>query len=213
MMENTCRVDQTVVNKGLILIPDISGFTQYMSASSLAHSQANIARLLSSIIDSNKLDLSISEIEGDAILFYKFNENSSFEKLSNQIELMYISFHKTLNEINQLNNCKCGACNLLYDLKIKFIVHYGEIGSVRVNDACKLFGIDIIIAHRLLKNDLLIKEYALFTESSLKHYSANSVNNHSDWANPVKAQMFYDHIGEYNFYYTELNFLKESFTY
>jgi len=210
MKSNICEGNETVVNPALILMPDISGFTQYMSASSITHSQVNIARLLESVIDANELNLNISEIEGDAILFYKFNDDSSFDDVAEQIKKMYLSFHQVLSNINEGNDCECGACNLLYNLSLKFIVHYGEVGSVMVKGYCKLFGSDIIIAHRLLKNSIPIQEYVLFTNSLIDRYRVRSSVVNNDWITLKKNSDKYDILGNIKYHYSNLNELKEN---
>jgi hypothetical protein len=55
--------------KGLIFIPDISGFTRFVNEVEIDHSRHIIQELLEVIINSNKIGLEVSEIEGDAILF------------------------------------------------------------------------------------------------------------------------------------------------
>lgn len=62
----------------LLFIPDISGFTKFVTAVEIDHSQHIIAELLEIIIDSNELGLTISEIEGDAVRLNsikKYSEN------------------------------------------------------------------------------------------------------------------------------------------
>ena len=56
-------------NKGLLFIPDISGFTNFVANAEIEHSRHIIQELLEVLIESNKLGLEISEVEGDAILF------------------------------------------------------------------------------------------------------------------------------------------------
>jgi hypothetical protein len=64
-----CIESKSSVSPALIMIPDISGFTEYIYDADLSHSQMRIASLLEAILDSNELELNVSEIEGDAILF------------------------------------------------------------------------------------------------------------------------------------------------
>ena len=59
-------------NRGLIFIPDISGFTRFINETDIEHSRLIIQELLELLINENKINLQISEVEGDAILFYKF---------------------------------------------------------------------------------------------------------------------------------------------
>ena len=51
------------------------------------------------------------------------------------------------------------------------------MGSVMINDFCKLYGAEVIVAHRLLKNELLLNEYILATENFFAQYGTNSVRN------------------------------------
>src|SRR5258705_1816982 len=60
--------------KGFIFMPDISGFTQFVNSVELEHSRHIIAELPGFLIESNPIRLKISEVEGDAILFYSLGE-------------------------------------------------------------------------------------------------------------------------------------------
>jgi len=66
-------------NKGLLFIPDISGFTRFINETEIDHSRLIIQELLELLINANDVGLEISEIEGDAILFYKFGETPQLE--------------------------------------------------------------------------------------------------------------------------------------
>ena len=108
-----------------------------MSNADLAHSQVKIAQLLETILDNNFLNLSLSEIEGDAILFYNFSSDLKPDQVVEQCKLMFKSFHHKLNEFNRGENCQCGSCKTLQQLSLKFVIHYGNLGSVMVKDYCK----------------------------------------------------------------------------
>ena len=56
-------------NRGLLFIPDISGFTRFINETEIDHSRLIIQELLELLINNNTTGLEISEIEGDAILF------------------------------------------------------------------------------------------------------------------------------------------------
>ena len=65
-----CTEDNgNIINQALIVISDIGGFTKFMNESDLVHSKVKIAQLLETILHNNVLGLSVSEIEGDAVLF------------------------------------------------------------------------------------------------------------------------------------------------
>ena len=77
----------------LLFMPDISGFTQFVSETEILHSQHIIQELLEIIIDSNHLNLQISEIEGDAIFFYRPGDKPDLKSLLQQVEKMFTRFH------------------------------------------------------------------------------------------------------------------------
>ena len=79
-------------NKGLLFIPDISGFTRFVNEVEIEHSRFIIQELLEILINANEIGLEISEIEGDAILFYKFGEPHELESLYKQVEKMFWHF-------------------------------------------------------------------------------------------------------------------------
>ncbi len=83
-------------NKGLLFIPDISGFTRFVSQTEIEHSRLIIQELLETLINANQMGLEVSEVEGDAILFYKFGESPNLEELYKQVEKMFCEFHRHL---------------------------------------------------------------------------------------------------------------------
>ena len=57
------------MNKSLLFIPDISGYTEFVQNTEVEHSQHVIAELLEILIDANTQQLQLAEVEGDALLF------------------------------------------------------------------------------------------------------------------------------------------------
>lgn len=157
-------------NRTLVFIPDISGFTSFVNNTAIEHSQHIISELLEIIIDANKTNLSISEIEGDAVLFFKNDSIPDFEVILDQSQEMFLRFHTHLNEIEQANVCQCGACRTASNLSLKFVVHLGKIEEVSVKQFNKLIGSDLILAHRLLKNNIDGDEYLLLSQTYLEEY-------------------------------------------
>jgi len=97
-------------NRGLLFIPDISGFTRFVTEMEIEHSRLIIQELLEILIDSNQLGLEVSEVEGDAILFYKFGTPPSTDEIYHQIEKMFYAFHRHLNAYEYRRFCQCKAC-------------------------------------------------------------------------------------------------------
>lgn len=154
-----------MADTGLLFIPDISGFTKFVNETEIDHSRIIIEELLENIINSNKIGLHISEVEGDAILFYRFGEMPVFEEISNQVEKMFCNFQKQIKNYETTRMCTCAACMNAVNLSLKIITHYGEFSSYTVKDFKKLIGRDVIVAHQLLKNDIDLHEYWLATDN------------------------------------------------
>jgi Protein of unknown function (DUF2652) len=191
-------------SKGLLFIPDISGFLKFVSQVEIDHSRRIIQELLEILINSNQMGLEVSEIEGDAILFYKFGESPNLEQLYKQVEKMFSEFHKHLLSYNHLKYCQCQACMSVIDLSLKIITHYGEFTGYNVKNFNKLLGKDIIVAHQLLKNDIVQHEYWLVTSSLFQNNPPAGFTEWMKWENSVKQT----EAGEVPFHYTQLSQLK-----
>ncbi|HEV8287182.1 MAG TPA: DUF2652 domain-containing protein [Chitinophagaceae bacterium] len=190
----------------LLFMPDISGFTQFVNETEISHSQHIVQELLEILIDSNDLNLQISEVEGDAIFFYRLGEKPDLQSLLTQVEKMFTRFHAHLKLYEHQRICPCGACKTAVGLTLKVIAHFGEVAGMSVKDHKKLFGKDVILIHRLLKNSLDKKEYVLFTDQLLEE------TKHKDlpaWYMPIQASEQYD-IGNVQFYFSDLSDLHKT---
>lgn len=146
-------------------IPDISGFTGFISDRDFQHQQYIIAELLEVLIETNPLGLQVNEVEGDAIFFYKAGEAPSMDQLLNQANRMYLAFHHHLKKYGVSRLCNCPTCKSASRLTLKFIAHQGTASLHRIKEREKLFGTDVILVHRLLKNNVPQREYLLVTDS------------------------------------------------
>ncbi|GAB1856434.1 hypothetical protein MHTCC0001_12690 [Flavobacteriaceae bacterium MHTCC 0001] len=151
-----------MAQNALLFIPDISGFTEFVHHTSIIHSKHIISELLELLLDNNIMGLELAEIEGDALFMYKAEEQMDVLLIERQINQMYLAFHTHLKRYELQRICQCGACTSAY--KLKFIVHYGEIDFIEVKGSKKPYGSNVIQVHRLLKNEVPIKEYGLLTE-------------------------------------------------
>ncbi len=163
--------------ESLIFIPDITGFTEFVNNTELEHGQHIISELLELIVKANTLDMTVSEVEGDAILFYKYNHIPSLDALVEQAKKIFVDFHTHLKKYEQQRICNCGACTSAADLSVKIIAHCGEIGFTTVLGKQKPFGKALVMAHKLLKNEVDEQEYLLFT----KPLPATDSNALPDW--------------------------------
>lgn len=192
-------------NRGLLFIPDISGFTQFVNEVEIEHSRFIIQQLLETLIKANELGLEISEIEGDAILFYKFGEPQKLELLYKQVEKMFLAFHGYLIAYDHRKICQCKACISAIDLSLKIVTHYGEFSPLTVQRFNKLIGKDVIVAHQLLKNDIAQHEYWLVTKELLQDKEPALFTQWMVWDSSSKRT----DNREIKFLYTQLGRLKD----
>lgn len=141
---------------GTILIPDISGFTSFVNETEFDTGREITRRLLKVMIESNILNLEISEIEGDAVLFYKKNQ-ITLTQIKFQFESMLNNFNAKIDELK-------AETGIEIDLTLKLIAHYGEISTYKIGDFEKLYGRSVIEAHSLLKNSIESNSYILITD-------------------------------------------------
>ncbi len=189
----------------LICIPDISGFTEFMSDTEFELSAKVISTLLNKVIYANEIGLKLSEIEGDAVLFFKQGELPSFSKLVDQCKYFYTQFYKELDSVYKRNENHAESGNIHKMLGLKIILHYGiSVGSVAIGKNIKLMGEDVITAHRLLKNKIRIDEYLLISDSLLSEYSDQDIASCFDWAPLREKDTSYEHIGDVSYSYISL---------
>src|SRR5262245_39197256 len=195
-----------MAEKATILIPDISGFTEFTGKTELDHSSHIINELLDLIVRSNESGFTLSEIEGDAVLFYRKGEPLPKKNLVEQCLTMFKNFHTQLKIIERDTICQCGACQTATKLTLKFIIHFGEVKEIRVAQFTKATGIDMIIAHRLLKNSITSHEYILISGPCLRKLPDPVETAELPWQ---RSQEQYAAIGEIEFEYAELSALKK----
>jgi hypothetical protein len=53
-------------------------------------------------------------------------------------------------------------------LNIKFVAHIGEVAFQKVKRHTELAGVDVILVHRMLKNEVPAREYLLVTDELLR---------------------------------------------
>jgi hypothetical protein len=193
------------VEGALLFVPDISGFTQFVQSTEITHSQHIIEELLAKLIDANEIGLEVSEVEGDAILFYRFGERPAADALFQQVQRMFLGFHSQLKLFESQRICDCGACATAYGLTLKVVAHYGPITKSRIKDHVKLFGQDVITVHRLLKNDIPHHEYALFTNALAGGWPQQAA---PVWGSMEQAAQAYD-VGEVAYRHVSLAPLRE----
>lgn len=154
---------------GCLVIADISGYTQYLRDTELEHAQDVLADLLETMVGRLRPALRISRLEGDAAFAYALESEMEASMLLDTIDETYFAFRSRLRDIRQATTCDCNACRLIPNLNLKFVAHNGRFVRNVVAGNEELTGTDVIVVHRLLKNNvnelLGYLGYALLTDS------------------------------------------------
>lgn len=152
-----------------LVIADISGYTGFLAGAEVDHAQDVIADLMSTVVAALRPSFRLAKLEGDAAFVFAMTEVVDGPQLQDTIERCYFSFRRRLRDIGQASACECNACILVPRLDLKFVAHHGRIVRQRVASRDELFGSDVIVAHRLLKNHVVettgFAAYALYTEA------------------------------------------------
>jgi hypothetical protein len=155
----------------ILILVDISGYTRFMVSNrdALLHSQVIITELIKTIIKQVEIPLEISKLEGDAVFLYAVKEEGADawvdvrrtigEKLIGFFEV----FSDKIVELTESNVCNCSACRNVDKLRLKIIVHSGQALFYSIGRFEELSGVDVILAHRLLKNSIACDQYILMT--------------------------------------------------
>lgn len=173
----------------LLFLPDISGFTKFVNSTEIEHSRHIIAELLEVVIDSDDLGLTVAEIEGDAVFFYREGALPTRGRIAEQARRMFEAFHGHLRSYGTHRICDCGACSTAEGLTLKIVVHAGPVGHIDVRGFRKPHGPDVIVAHRLLKNDVDGDEYLLVTGS------VGGDDEEAPWSEWRSGESFVDEVG------------------
>ena len=194
-----------MLENATIVIPDISGYTEFLTKTELEHGSHIINELLELLVDLNSVELTLSEVEGDALLFYRKGKQIELEDMIRQCVIMFENFHKQLKIIERDSVCQCGACQTVTNLSLKFIIHAGTIKELRVSGFTKASGVDMIVAHKLMKNRIDSNEYILVTKGYLNNLSDNKFPSGLTWQRSYEE---YPAVGKIEYEYALLSGIK-----
>jgi hypothetical protein len=177
------------------LIADISGYTGYLAGVELDHAQDILADLVGAVVTALRPNFRLAKLEGDAAFTYMTADEVDGSMLLDTIERCYFGFRRRRRDVRQATSCECNACVRIPDLDLKIVVHYGLAIQQTVAGRKELLGSDVILVHRLLKNEvverLAIGAYALISQRCIEASDIDPV------ALGMRAHSeTYDHIGE-----------------
>lgn len=154
-----------------LVIADISGYTKFIrnKSTSLLHAEQIITDLLDAVIDQSEHPLQLNKLEGDAALLYAVCGNDPARAamdVLNQVKLFFDAFRKRQNGIiaDGDGGCGCDACTNVASLRLKVVMHMGDVLFKRIRHFEEMAGEPVILVHRLLKNSITSDEYLLMTE-------------------------------------------------
>lgn len=185
-----------------ILIPDISGFTKFMSATELSHGSQAINILMDAIVGAVGVEYEISNVEGDAVLMVRKGSAPSKKEILDTCFKIFNAFHFQRKWLHQHAICPCKACREIRNLKLKFVAHHGPLDEMKVGRFVTVSGTEVIIAHRLLKNSVPSNEYLLLTEKLLNGAADTPGESELEWVNSSDE---YASIGKVNYRFALLD--------
>lgn len=156
-----------VSEKIVIVIPDISGYTRFITKSrfALAHAHFVIEELLDSILEAGSTCFVPMRIEGDAIVFRASFEKLDADAVGTALVSILEAFYRKRANLQHDSICGCSICRNIAELDLKIIVHAGEVLRFHMGEFEDATGEAMIDAHRLLKGVTHTHRYILATEA------------------------------------------------
>lgn len=149
--------------RGTFVLADIGGYTSFLSDVGIEHAKEITSHLFNGLHAVDPDHWKVGNVEGDCLFLYN-DDPASTDTAFDHVTAMYERFCEGIEEVVAGSTCTCGACDRSGDLSIKFVVHAGEFDTQEIVGRTELIGPEIVIAHRLLKNSVPVREYALLTD-------------------------------------------------
>ena len=191
------------IQKGYLLLADISGFTAFLEGTELDHAQGVIENVMRTIIGELTPALQLAEVEGDAVFVYGLEEGvTRGELIFELVDATYTAFRDLRRTMSRNAACPCRACQSIDHLDLKFVIHFGDFVLQDVTGRSKPLGSSVNLAHRLLKNHVTEQTgwhaYALFSEATLEWMGIES-HGMGEFVEE------YDHLGEVRLFGLDLD--------
>jgi hypothetical protein len=201
------------VADGPLLLADIGGYTSFLQAVATAHADdafadgaippayAAMSSLLDGIVECLVPPFTLAKLEGDAVFAYATQSDllPDGSAVLGCIQACYDAFRRRLDTAHETWTCTCDGCLRINDLELKFVVHSGRFVIQQIAGTAELVGSDVVMAHRLLKNDaaqvLGHGAYALVTSPAVERFALSTdratplVSRYEHYA-PIDAWLF-----------------------
>ncbi|MEX0801481.1 MAG: DUF2652 domain-containing protein [Dehalococcoidia bacterium] len=190
-------------NSGTFVLADIGGYTAFLSEVGIEHAKEITSHLFNGMVKVNRRRWNVGNVEGDCLFLYT-DSGESPDNFFAHLRGLYEDFRNSIAEIASGSTCRCGACDRSGDLALKFVVHAGEFDTHEIAGREELIGPDVVVAHRLLKNSVPLREYALLTTPLADVAQASGLP-----AEPGRDE--YQDIGAVEYVYLDLQPVREEF--
>lgn len=185
------------------MLADIGGYTTFLSDVGIEHAKEITSHLFNRMVEVNPEHWKVGNVVGDCLFMYS-DSGESPDEIFSYVRLVYENFCESIEEVAAGSTCRCGACDRSADLALKFVVHRGEFDTQQIAGRQELIGSEIVVAHRLLKDSVPVREYALFTaplSDVAKSSGLVATSCHDE----------YEDIGSVDYVYVDLQPAREAF--
>ena len=185
-------------NELIIILADISGYTEFMVANQLSaiHGQICISTLIEALLRQVDIPLTLQEIEGDAVFLYADHPGDAeawqrvLVQVGTKLGRFFEVFRESAAAAAESTPCHCAICSNADKLSLKIVVHSGRAVFHNIAGRPQVSGADVILAHRLLKNSVASNQYLLLSETA---YQALGAELKLDF---VSGRERYDEFGD-----------------
>jgi len=188
---------------GTFVLADIGGYTSFLSDVGIEHAKEITSHLFDGLYQVDPQSWKVGNVEGDCLFLYS-DAYKSAPDVFTYLRRLYETFRESIVEVASGSTCRCGACDRSGDLTLKFVVHGGEFDTQSIVGRQELIGPDVVVAHRLLKNSIPVREYALVTRSLAAVAEASGLD-----VTPGRDE--YGDIGAVDYVYVDLQGVREAF--
>jgi uncharacterized protein YndB with AHSA1/START domain len=188
---------------GTFVLADIGGYTTFLSDVGIEHAKEITSHLFNRLVDVDPCRWKVGNVVGDCLFMYSDSGGSPDEVFA-YLRQLYESFRESIEAVAAGSTCRCGACDRSADLALKYVVHAGEFDTQQIAGRQELIGSEIVVAHRLLKNSVPVREYALLTAPLADAAEASGLA-----AMPGRDE--YQDLGSLHYVYVDLQPVREAF--
>lgn len=180
----------------IFALVDLTGYTEFVKfhEETIEHAHEVVSDLLDHLARRAEVPLTLNKFEGDAILLHADVPNRDDVAVGRavvgQLLDIFPAFDARIAAVrDRRHRCPCLACQSVGSLALKIVAHRGRAAVRRVRHLDEIGGVDVIVAHRLLKNAVPHRQYLLATEALLPSTATETFpggHAHSE---------AYDHLG------------------